>query len=96
MQNTNRAKQGQSFIDMVYQQTGSFEDLIASAILNGTSVTKDIAIGDEIQTPAVRNLKNYLALQKRNPATAIRTQFEQREELEGIGYWIIANNFKVS
>ena len=36
MQNMNKAQQGQSLIDMVYQATGGIEDIVNAAILNGS------------------------------------------------------------
>ena len=48
MQATNKVLQGQTFIDMVCQQSGSYEDVIATAILSGKSITDDVVITERI------------------------------------------------
>ena len=96
MQNMNKAQQGQSFIDMVYQETGGFGDIVEIAVLNGKSITEDIQIGETILIDKVVNptLKNYL--QRRKPATAIRYKQTTESRLQGIGYWAIQTDFKIS
>ena len=96
MQNTNKVQQGQSFLDMVFQQTGSFEQALNMAILQGISITDDLQIGESLKITAVTDPDMVNVLQKRNPATALRTVSGDSEKLEGIGYWIINYDFKVS
>ena len=48
MRNMNKAQQGQSFIDMIFQGTGGFEGIVEAAVLNDKSITDDIEIGENI------------------------------------------------
>lgn len=96
MQNMNKAQQGQSFIDMVYQETGSFEGIVEAAVLSGKSITEDIEIGEIILTEKVVNSSMKNILQKRKPATAIRQELSTDKQLQGIDYWIIGTDFIVS
>ncbi|SEG39579.1 hypothetical protein SAMN05421847_2194 [Halpernia humi] len=96
MQNTNKVQQGQSFIDMVCQLTGSFEDILAMAILNNKSITEVVAIGEEIAGTGIRDIDTVTQFSKKQPATADLENIEDPEEnLEGISYWIINKNFIV-
>lgn len=96
MQNMNKAQQGQSFIDMVYQETGSFEGIVEAAVLSGKSITEDIEIGEIVLTEKVVNSSMKNILQKRKPATAIRQELSIDKQLQGIDYWMIGTDFIVS
>lgn len=97
MQNTNKTQQGQNFIDMVCQLTGSYEEILAMAILNNRGITTPLAIGEEIKGTQIRNQDLVNLFRKKQPATALEQNTDDAiEELEGIGYWIINKNFKVS
>ena len=96
MQNTSNVQQGQSFIDMVCQLSGSYEDVISAAILNGKSITGTVVIGEEIKTENKLNEDVVNMFAKKRPATDISLyQAEPAEELDGIGYWIINKTFIV-
>ncbi|WP_447951329.1 hypothetical protein [Chryseobacterium koreense] len=97
MQNTSKAQQGQNFIDMVCQLTGSYEEILTMAILNNRGITTPLAIGEEIKGSQIRNQDLVNIFRKKQPATALEQNTDDAiEELEGIGYWIINKNFKVS
>ena len=97
MQNMNKTQQGQNFIDMVCQLTGSYESVIEMAILNNRGITTPLVIGQEIKASAVINQDVVNIFRKKQPATALEQNTDDAiEELEGIGYWIINKNFKVS
>lgn len=96
MQNMNKAQQGQSFIDMVYQETGSFEGIVEAAVLSGKSITEDIEIGEIILTEKVVNSSMKNILQKRKPATGVSHTGNQTNQLQGIDYWIIGTDFIVN
>lgn len=96
MQNMNKAQQGQSFIDMVYQETGSFEGIVEAAVLSGKSITEDIEIGEIILTEKVVNSSMKNILQKRKPATGLSSQQLNNDKPEGIGYWAIQMDFIIS
>lgn len=96
MQNTSKVQQGQSFIDMVCQLTGSFEDILAMAILNNKSITDFVNTGEEIKGTEIKNIEVVNQFSKKQPATADLQNIEEPEEnLEGISYWIINKNFIV-
>lgn len=97
MQNTNKIQQGQSFVDMVCQLTGSYEEVLDMAILNNKSITTPLVIGNEVKGSAVRNQSIVNQFAKKQPATALEQNTDDAiEDLEGIGYWIINKTFKVS
>ena len=95
MQNTNKAQQGQSFLDLVLQQTGDFKEIIKAAVDNDFSLTDDLQIGSEIFTEKKENeAVGYLA--KKKPATAINNTENYGTKKLGIGYMQIGSTFKVS
>ena len=99
MQPTNKVLQGQTFIDMVCQQAGSYEEIINAAILNGKSITDDVSINEIIKVTNVLNVENASILGKRRPATYINnflTDDNTGPQLQGIGYWIIGDDNIVS
>lgn len=92
MQNMNKTQRGQTFLDMVMQQTGDFQFIIDAAILNNRSLSEDVAIGTEI---IVKNAKTGIIANR--PATAIVKKLPNIPELRGgIGYMEIGKTFKVS
>lgn len=93
MQSMNKVQQGQSFIDMVYQQTGSIDEVVAMALKNGKSITNEVSIGESISPTKITNMEVFSLFQNRNPATAIRAN--KNDTLEGIGYWAIEKDFKI-
>lgn len=93
----NKVQQGQSFIDMVCQLTGSFEDVLAMAILNEKSITDSLNIGDELTGSGIKNPEVVNLFSKKQPATEnILVMADNPDQLEGIGYWIIEKTFKVN
>lgn len=96
MQNTSKAQQGQNFVDMVCQLTGSYEEVLKMAILNNRSITTPVAIGEEIRATSVISQNAVNLFSKKQPATALQqASGDAIEELEGIGYWIINQTFIV-
>lgn len=93
MQNMNKTQQGQSFLDVVLQQTGSFEATISAAIINDISITDSISIGSEVK---VKNVSADIFLQFKNkrPATAVNISTAD-ENKKGIGYMQIGSTFIV-
>lgn len=96
MQPTNKVLQGQTFVDMVCQQAGSFEEIINTAILNGKSVTGDLVINEEIQVSKKIDMEVISILSAKRPASGITISAEQPEKLQGIGYWIIGDDNIIS
>lgn len=98
MQPTNKVLQGQTFVDMVCQQAGSYEEIISAAIHNGKSVTDDLAINEEIQVTKQIDMEVISILSIKRPASAITNMTDDgiMPKLEGIGYWIIGDDNIVS
>jgi len=92
----NRSQQGQSFLDIVTQQTGAIENVVLMALKNNVSITGAIAIGSTYATAGVLKNNVLTALyRKSKPATAISNlDFIINEDL-GIGAMTIGSTFKV-
>ena len=89
----------QSLLDIAIQHTGAVESVFAIAVANGLSLTDDLPAGTEIKIPDSVNkdsdVLNYYTAKRLQPATAVILPPEE-ERLEGIGYWAIRVDFKVS
>ncbi len=89
----------QSLLDLAVQHTGAVENTFAIAVANGLSLTDDLPAGAEIKIPDSVNkdsdVLNYYIAKRLQPATAVILPPEE-ERLEGIGYWVIQTDFKVS
>lgn len=91
MPNMNKSQQGQSFIDMVLQQTGNFTDVIDASIDNNFSLSDNVPIGTEV------NVKQAGRTMQNRPATAIVKKLPDfGMEQKGIGYMEIGKTFIVS
>lgn len=91
----------QSFFDVAIQHTGNVMNAFAVAAANGMSITALLASGAVINIPKGLSFNNdlysFYKAKQIQPATAWTGETENGEqELEGIGYWIIEKNFKVS
>jgi hypothetical protein len=92
-----KAKQGQSFSDLVIQGTGNIENSFAMAVLNGLSITDSLFIGQEI-VPAGNENKFMLSQWNEYNLPATATTSENQELLirnDGIGIMAIGNTFIV-
>ncbi|SEW01845.1 hypothetical protein SAMN05428988_1304 [Chitinophaga sp. YR573] len=87
-------KRHQTLIDFAVQYTGSVEGIMQVASLNNISPTDDALAGVNLLYGAVIDVKNSFATLKNEVATDGRLQ--EAVSLEGIGYWNIGLNFKVS
>ncbi len=89
----------QSLLDLAVQHTGAVENTFALAVVNGLSLTDDLPAGTEIKLPDSVNkdsdVLNYYTAKRLQPATAVII-LSETERLEGIGYWVIQTDFKVS
>ena len=89
----------QSLLDIAIQHTGAVENTFALAVVNGLSLTDDLPAGTEIKLPDSVNkdsdVLNYYTAKRLQPATAV-IMLPEAERLEGIGYWAISVDFKVS
>lgn len=92
-----RAKQGQSFFDLVIQGTGNIENAFAMSILNGVSITAELNIDQKI-LPAGEIKTGIIELweEKNLPATALtNANFADVIADDGIGAMIIDDTFIV-
>jgi len=91
----SKIEQGQSFIDKVTQQTGSFENVLEMALLNGKSITEDVVIGDILIASKVTNsyVVNFLNTQNRAPATLAEIKPSTLPLDVGIGEMAIETSF---
>lgn len=92
-----KAKQGQSFCDLVIQGTGDIENAFAMAIQNGLSITDSLSIGQKLE-PAGKENSSILEIWSDNnlPATAITNEnMSIIVPDEGIGAMIIEDTFIV-
>ena len=90
----------QSLLDLAIQHTGAVENTFAIAVANGLSLTDDLESGEALNLEPTtinqnKDILSYYQSKKLQPATAV-TQLLEAERLEGIGYWVISNDFKIS
>ena len=90
----------QSLLDLAIQHTGSVENAFILALQNGKSLTDDLEYGEalNLEPTAInqnKDILSYYQSKKLQPATAVILPPEA-ERLEGIGYWVIQTDFKVS
>jgi hypothetical protein len=84
---------GQSLFDIALQYCGSIESAMDIALSASINVDTDTQTGTQFKVPDVINtmIVDYYAKNNLVPATAINTDTIG----EGIGYWLIENDFIV-
>jgi hypothetical protein len=90
----------QTFIDVAAQELGDPSRALEIADLNERNVTDELEAGEVIIVPDYdldkRSLVNLFSDDANKPASAWTTQEkEDAGEGEGIGFWIIENDFVV-
>ena len=89
----------QSFLDLAIQHTGSVENAFVLALQNGKSLTDDLVAGEQLTLKNPKNNKDILSYyqsKKLQPATGVSHTGSSSLQLQGIGYWVISNDFKIS
>ena len=89
----------QSLLDIAIQHTGSVENAFILALQNGKSLTDDLVAGEQLSLKNTKNNKDILSYyqsKKLQPATGVSHTGSSSLQLQGIGYWVISNDFKVS
>ena len=91
----------QSLFDIAIQHTGNVMNAFQIAKENGMSLTELLAPGSTIkitdQIEINKDVLGYYLAKKIQPATGTTEETDNgAQELEGIGYWIIDKNFRVS
>lgn len=91
----------QSLFDVAIQHTGNVMNAFEIAKENSLSVTDYLVSGYKLiipnGVPFNRDVFDYYNSKKIQPATGTTEgTADGEQELEGIGYWIIEKNFRVS
>ena len=90
-------KQGQSFLDLVLQKTGSIENAFEMSLLNNCSLTDPLEIGNEIVPTAVSKKSVTALFANKVPATAPKMAISEIvPDTSGIGSMIIEESFIVN
>lgn len=88
----------QSLADLAIQECGTLEAVLELAIANGISVSDTLRPGQVLSIPEVDGNDDAARYYKANalkPASAVAEGFDIPRK-EGIGYWAIETEFKVS
>lgn len=90
-----KVNDNQSLADIAVQVSGSVESSFDIAVKNNQSVTGILTTGQELDKSGIINNKvvDQLAVQKAIPASASKKILD--EQLTGIGYMVIGQNFTV-
>ena len=95
MQPINKVLQGQTFVDMVCQQAGSYQEIINAAIQNDLSITADVVIGQIINVKNIADSDVVEILKNKRPASQIAVS-ETENNPEGISIWAVDKDFIVN
>ena len=89
-------KQGQSLLDKAVQLTGSIQNALDLAILNGKSVTDQLVVGETISPSKITNKRvvNYYKTIGEPATNATLQEIESLDDL-GIGAMAIGSTFIV-
>lgn len=92
-----KAKQGQSFFDLVIQGTGNIEQAFDMTLLNERSSTDTLAIGEAVEpTNKIKKSVQSLFSKDRIPASALTEQnITITDPAEGIGEMVVNSTFIV-
>ncbi|MGQ1929565.1 hypothetical protein [Ornithobacterium rhinotracheale] len=87
----------QSLFDVCLMHTGSIAGIFELAEANNLSIADDVQAGQRLELPQLitqdADILAYYTAKNIQPATALE---EYTEKLEGISYWTINQDFKVS
>lgn len=90
---------GQTLVDIAIQELGDADRVFEIATMNGLSLTDELEPGRVLMVPEpAREMKSTVQIFQDKafaPASADAAG-DMETKQEGIGYWIIGNDFKVS
>ncbi len=95
------AQQNQNLFDIAIQEDGTIETAFQWALNNGLSVTSNLEAGQKLVVPHNTNKEqevvNFFETRNLKPATSTTKLQEAalNDELDGIDYWGIGNDFEV-
>ena len=91
---------GQTLLDLAIQECGSLEGVFQLAVLNGLTITDHLSEGNSLKYPSQaidRIVRKAFQDNGWKPSSAKTMPGQQLPETkEGIGYWAIEVDFKVS
>lgn len=95
---TIKVQQGQTLLDIAMQGNGDASQAFGIAAQNGMSVTDDIKIDSSLSASDTDATKQNIvdALAGIYPASATQSSTSNPNLPQGIGYWTIGKDFKVS
>lgn len=88
----------QSLNDLAIQEYGSIDGVMQLAVANGLSITDALKPGQVLEVPDFDGSADTVRYYKANalkPSSAVAEDFDIPRK-EGIGYWAIETEFKVS
>ncbi len=95
-----KAEQGQNILDLAMQYCGDASAAFEIALLNGFSLTDDLAADEVLELPPEIDIAiaNFFRNNNLVPATgtSILSMGSPEEEIGGIEYWAIGETFIVS
>jgi hypothetical protein len=98
MMPSTKVSEGQTLLDIALQATGDLTRVFEIAGLNGIDITTDLTIGSTLVVPEPLIDKTYLVdlftPVYRKPKSA-DNDIGQTKGREGIGFWIIGDDFVV-
>ena len=86
-------KRHQTLLDFATQNSGAADSTVDTALLNGVGITEDMPAGMELQTGDVINARNVASIQNKGLEFATKDNAEIKQ---GIGFWRIGIDFKIS
>lgn len=90
----------QSLLDLALQHTGKVENAFELAMVNELSITDSVEAGERLELPEniaqERDILAYYQAKNIQPATAVSHTGNTINKPEGISYWAINQDFKVS
>lgn len=93
-----KVSEGQTLLDIALQASGDLTRVFEIAALNSIDITTDLTIGSTLAAPEPAIDKTYLvdlfAVAYRKPKSG-DSDTEQTKGREGIGFWIIENDFVI-
>lgn len=94
MQNIT-VSEGQTLIDIAAQYCGDATVAFAIAEMNELSLTDDLTIGQSLVVPDVDAEHIDIVNEIKDSGVIPASAYDNNDDLDGIGYWILENDFVV-
>jgi hypothetical protein len=89
-------KRHQTIVDFAVQHVGSIDGWLQVALSNVLSLTDDVQAGTQLEIGEIINNKVATFFIQSGNEIASKRNGQTAEIKEGIGFWIVSLNFKVS